>query len=254
MNTPKPLSLLALFTIPLLGACAAEGPLATEEGAAVAEARVSPNPATRTYEFTITNHTTGQPFTPPLVATHHGKVNVFDVGAPASFGVKEIAENGNLGPLNTALMNDGDVSNVKIVLASGPGPLMPGASVTFEIDAEPRAKFFSIVSMLICTNDGFTGADARRLPTVVGQTTSGQSNAYDAGTEITTEDYSDMVPPCAPLTGQVTAKMGTGMSNPVLAENGVISMHQGIRGIADLLPGLHGFTSPVATISVTRTR
>ena len=55
--------------------------------------------ASATYTVTITNLTTGQPFTPPLAATHRKPVSMFTVGEPASFGLKEIAENGNLEPM-----------------------------------------------------------------------------------------------------------------------------------------------------------
>ena len=44
------------------------------------------------------------------------------------------------------------------------------------------------------------------------------------------------------------------MSNPALAEFGVIAMHPGIiGGIDDLDPGIHGWTDPVAEVTITRT-
>jgi hypothetical protein len=106
--------------------------------------------------------------------------------------------------------------------------------------------------MLICTNDGLVGIDSVRLPKKVGDTISLTANAYDAGTEINTEDFSAIVPPCQELTG-VTGAPGTGMSNPALAEGGVITSHPGISGVADLLPGLHGWTDPVAAVVIERT-
>jgi hypothetical protein len=60
----------------------------------------------REYEVTITDETSGQPLTPPVVATHHGKHAVFDVGQPASVGVREIAENGNSAPLRAFIQAD----------------------------------------------------------------------------------------------------------------------------------------------------
>lgn len=45
----------------------------------------------RTYRVTVTNLTGGQPLTPVLFATHRANADVFTVGLPASFGVKEIA-------------------------------------------------------------------------------------------------------------------------------------------------------------------
>ena len=51
------------------------------------------------FRVTITNLTGGQPLTPPVAALHNAGFDVFTVGQPASFEVKEIAENGNSAPL-----------------------------------------------------------------------------------------------------------------------------------------------------------
>ena len=68
---------------------------------------------------------------------------------------------------------------------------------------------------------------------------------------IRTEEYGDIVMPCQILiTG--TDVPGTAVSNPALAENGVIRHHEGIVGIADLIVSLHGWENPVATIVVER--
>ncbi|MDH3303534.1 MAG: hypothetical protein OES24_23765, partial [Acidimicrobiia bacterium] len=58
--------------------------------------------------------------------------------------------------------------------------------------------------------------------------------------------------PCAPLTG-FGDQGGTGVTNPGLAEGGVITMHPGIAGGADLDPAVHGWTGPVAMVEITRT-
>jgi hypothetical protein len=206
----------------------------------------------RTYEVTITNLTGGQPLTPPAAATHRRAIDAYEVGQPASFGVKEIAENGNLDPFVMALQGSKDVSDAVVAVAGDPPPLFPGASVTFEIEAGDGAQFFSFVSMLICTNDGFTGLDAVKLPNQVGASDSWDAYAYDAGTEINTEDFADIVPPCPALTGVPSTDPGTGMSNPALAENGVIAMHPGITGDDDLIAGLHGWSGPVARVTIER--
>ena len=106
--------------------------------------------------------------------------------------------------------------------------------------------------MLICTNDGFAGLDSVRLPRHLGQTLTVYGNAYDAGTEINTEDFADIVPPCPVLTGVESDDTGTGMSNPVLAENGVIASHQGVLGGVDLDPALHDWADPVVRVEITR--
>jgi hypothetical protein len=222
----------------------------------------------RSYDVTITNLTGhpsggGQPLTPPVVATHTGKNAIFKVGQVASVGVREIAENGNNNPLLAQLGADpfGQISDFKqagagpLVPAGNPGSGMFGDEVSFSIDGSNKAKRLSFVSMLICTNDGFTGVNSLKLPGAVGKTTTKSNNGYDTHTEINTEDYADIVPPCQGLIGETAGEMdpGTGVSNPALAEGGVIGHHGGILGVDDLVPSIHGWTDPVARIEVERT-
>lgn len=217
----------------------------------------------RTYEVTIENLTAGQPLTPPVVATHRGKDQLFRVGQPASEGVREIAENGNNGPLLASLgaNSSGRISEAK---QAGGGPLVPAGTpgaaefpdhVTFSIGAERGARRLSFVSMLVCTNDGFSGVNGLKLPGAVGHSVIARSAGYDAGTEINTEDFADIVPPCQGLIGVTSSDPGTGSSNPALAEGAVISHHAGILGGADLVPAVHGWDTgaPVARITVTAT-
>src|SRR5919106_6754432 len=217
----------------------------------------------RSYEVTITDLTGGQPLTPPVVATHSGKHPIFQVGQPASVGVREIAENGNNAPLLAQLEAD-PFNKISEFTQAGSGPLVPASKpgsamfddqVTFTIEGSNKAKRLSFASMLICTNDGFTGADSLRLPGAVGKTKTKTTNGYDASTEINTEDYADIVPPCQELIGDMSTEgdTGTGVSNPALAEGGVIRHHAGIQDVDDLSSAIHGWTDPVARIEVERT-
>ena len=208
--------------------------------------------ASADYHVTVINLTSGQPLTPPLFATHQGSEELFHVGVVASEGIREIAENGNLGPALAALGSNAKVAEVFVAVAGDPPPLMPGASVEFEIGAERGARFVSFASMLICTNDGFTGLDSLKLPEQLGEVVEVYAGAYDAGTEINTEDFADIVPPCQGLIGVGSEDPGTGMSNPALAEGGVIAPHPGILGGNDLLPDVHGWSDPVAKIVIER--
>lgn len=229
--------------------------------AAAASLLVVPSATARDYEVTITNLTSGQPLTPPVVATHHGKHAVFDVGQPASVGVREIAENGNSAPL-LAFLDADPFDRFGGFAESGTGPLVPEGlpgdemfdqSATLEVSGKRSEKRLSWVSMLICTNDGFTGVDGLKLPQKVGKATKTKTNAYDAFTELNTEDYADIVPPCQGLVGDTSEDQGTGVSNPAIAEGGVIAKHAGIQGGTDLDPEIHGWENPVAEIRVERT-
>jgi len=211
--------------------------------------------APTTYRVTIQNLTEGQPFTPPVITSHSPVGGIFEVGQPASAGVQDVAENGGVPTLVAELESAGrSVGEVVVAESQAQPPLLPGESVTAELGALRRHRRLSFASMLICTNDGFTGIDSVRLPKWVGHTTTLALRAYDAGTERNTEDFDDLVPPCGPLTGVDSGGAGTGMSNPALAQGGVIRPHSGITGNADLDPALHDWDGPVGQITITRVR
>ncbi len=196
-----------------------------------------------TYNVTIENLTSGQPFTPPVVAAHTSGMDVFEVGQAASAEVQAIAENGNNEPLVALLGGSAAV----VDSATGTAPVMPGESATITVEA-PAGSLLSVVFMLICTNDGFSGVDSMTLPASGSESV--DANAYDAGTENNTEDFADIVPPCQDLIGVSSDDAGTGETNTALAEGGVITAHQGIQGGTDLTVSDHGWTDPVAQITV----
>ena len=97
-----------------------------------------------------------------------------------------------------------------------------------------------------------TGIDGVRLPKKVGDTVTLSTDGYDAGTEINTEDFADIVPPCQGLIGVASGDAGTAMSDPALAEGDVIRLHPGIQGGDDLVPGVHGWIDPVVEVVIER--
>jgi hypothetical protein len=211
------------------------------------------------YRVRIVNLTDGQPLTPPVIATHRSDFNLFRVGDLASVGVMQVAENGNVPNLVSALVQAVGVAEV----VAGAEPLVPGGlpgsashphRASFVIEAPHSARFISFASMLICTNDGFTGINRIRLPEDKGDSKVIVANGYDAGTEMNTEDFADIVPPCQSLVGVTGSDPGTGASDPSLLEGGVIHHHPGISGGADLVPTVHGWDDPVVRIRITRVK
>jgi hypothetical protein len=206
---------------------------------------------TRIYTVTITNLTKYQFLTPALVTTHKGNVDLFTVGKVASFELQEIAENGNLVPMRERIENSRDFDDL-VVQTGNTGPVAPGETITFDISGAPPFNFLSWASMLVCTNDGFTGIDSLKLPNRVGQSVTTYLDAYDAGTEINTELWVDLVPSCGALTDQPQVG-GTRETDPALAEGGVVHHHPGILGVGDLDPAINDWVNPVAEITVERT-
>ncbi len=197
-----------------------------------------------TYTVTIENLTGGQPFTPPVLITHSSGIDIFEPGQSASAEIQAIAENGNNDPLLTLVGGSSAVYDS----VAGTAPVLPGETATLSVEA-PAGSLISAAMMLICTNDGFTGLDSVALPASGSQTI--DADAYDAGTENNTEDFADIVPPCQSLIGVTSDDDGTGESNPALAEGGVVGAHAGVQGGTDLTTTDHGWTNPVARITVT---
>ncbi len=150
----------------------------------------------------------GQPFTPALLAVHSAAADLFEVGEPASAELQQIAENGNLPPMIELLEGSAAVSAVVV----GSGPVLPRQAHVLMVRGDDDS-YLSFVSMLICTNDGFAGIDSLAFADIEGSVTL-DVNAYDAGTEVNTQDFADIVPPCQGLVGVSSPDEGTGASNP----------------------------------------
>ncbi len=196
----------------------------------------------RIFEVTVSNLTDGQPLTPFVLATHREDHGIFREGHRASSGLQQLSENGGVPVLADELAGRHGVGTVVVI---GSTPIAPADSTTSTVIVTDRNERVSLVGMLVCSNDGFAGIGGAELPEHIGESSTLSALAYDAGTEVNTEAYADIVPPCDGMGG-------SGMSDPALAENGVVRHHAGIVGAGDLDPSVHGWTGPVASVNITR--
>ncbi len=189
---------------------------------------------TATYRVTIENISSGfQPLSPAGVAVHSRWTDVWSTGAPATNAVAAIAEDANGGVFAETYSQ---VHGVRQAFVGGAAPAGPGGTIEFEFDAR-RGDRVSLVSMLVNTNDAFTGLDAVRLRN---GTNVYEVGAYDAGTEANNESASHIP---GPVGGNAFVR------DP---EGGVIVPHPGVQGGADLDPSVHGWEGPVARITIER--
>ena len=222
--------------------------LTISTGAPAAEALSSGEEAT--YRVTVTNTTSGQYLTPPNWAAHVWGTRVFQRGQAASPGVAAVAELGQVdvlaAELNDRIDNAGlGISGVAGPVGDEPGPIGPGESRTFELTTDQRE--FSLVTMIICTNDGFGGVNSRSLPSRDGQTRTYNLRDYDAGTELNTENRADIVP--APF---CNGPGGTGEDQPEIEGFGRINRHPTLRGVGDLPLSFDWRRGSVGQVSITR--
>ncbi|MEM7341135.1 MAG: spondin domain-containing protein, partial [Actinomycetota bacterium] len=201
------------------------------------------------YEITITNTTEGQYLTPPNWAAHSRRVDVFQRGRPASPGVEAVAERGGVEVLRAELEGAVDNTGNGVSGVAGDAPIPPGESATVTVTSNERR--LSIVSMIICTNDGFGGVDSVRLPTRDGQTRTYNLRDFDAGTELNTELRADIVPApfCSTPEG---APGGTGEDQPEIDGFGRINRHPTLTGVGDLPDRFDWDRGSVGTVTVTR--
>jgi hypothetical protein len=194
------------------------------------------------YQVTLENLTPAtvpggsQVFSPPVLATHNPRVSIFRVGHYASDALAALAEDGVTGNLEAQLSGNPRVRATVV----GSGPVPPGSTATYEIEAGRWGRWLSLAFMLVNTNDGFSGAD--RVPLPAGGSIAYYVSAYDAGSEQNTELKSDIPGPCC----------GSHDTGP--DEHERIRMHSGILGVGDLSVADYGWEDPVAKLTITRIR
>jgi hypothetical protein len=187
------------------------------------------------YEVTITNLTRGTLLTPVLVVSHAPGLHLFAEGEAASEELAQLAEGGATQPLQDALTASGKVHD-----ATTSGPIPAGESVTVELGASHNARFLSVASMMLPTNDGFIALNGVRVAGR-GKTRVFYSPGYDAGSELNDEA-------CVNIPGPHCGGEGY---NPAGGE-GYVHIHAGLHGIGDVLASDHDWRNPVAKITVKR--
>ena len=208
--------------------------------------------AERTYRVTIENLTTGQVFSPGVIATHTKKASVWRNGDAASDGIRQIAEDGSEVAEVASLTG---VAGVHAVISTGApinrigGIAALPQSRSYMIGAAGSANRLSVAVMIICTNDGFTGVSGVKLPGGF-KAESHMVGAWDAGTEQNNEKLDQIVDPCGAVGPVASPPDGNGR----IATSGVIATHPNIQGVGDLSVEKHGWRGAVARITVQRMR
>ena len=148
--------------------------------------------------------------------------------------MRQIAEDAVNGPMVEKLSNSKKVFEV----VEGSEVIFPEGAVSFKISAKRGYHRLSLVSMLVNTNDAFTGISGARLPY------RGEKvyylYAYDAGTEKNTE-MTDHIP--GPCCGNPLVRVPT---------HEKVKVHHGIKGKGDLDPEIYGWHKKVAKLTIRR--
>jgi len=190
----------------------------------------------KSYRVTITNATSHQVITPPLIVVHNSKFNLFNVTAAASEGLATQAETGD----NSVLYNEVNGANGVYDVVAASGPVVYGHSVTYDIRAPKKAKI-SVTGMLATSNDAFAAISGKSLPK---KSVSYMASTYDAGSEANNENCAYIPgPPCSAESGNLRATEGA---------EGFITIHSGIKGGRDLNPAQLDWRGATAIVTIDR--
>ncbi|MDB2387152.1 spondin domain-containing protein [Shewanella sp.] len=200
-------------------------------------------PVMQDYSISVTNLTANQPMSPIAVVSHTQDSKLWSTGMPASVALETLAESGD----GSALANETGVNE----LVSGSGILPPGMTETINLSLEQDdVADLSVITMLVNTNDAFSGTTGFDLSTLaVDQTTTLRLIAYDAGTEANSESKGTIPGPADSGEGFNAARDD---NDKVHAHPGVISKDDGLMD--SVLSASHRFDNPVMLVKVTRTQ
>ncbi|GIU03319.1 hypothetical protein TUM4261_00280 [Shewanella sp. c952] len=200
-------------------------------------------PVMQDYSVTVTNLTANQPMSPIAVVAHTNDSTLWSTGMPASVALETLAESGD----SSTLTDETGVNE----LISGAGILVPGGTETISVSLEQAdVADLSVVTMLVNTNDAFTGTTGFDLTALaVDESSTLRVIAYDAGTEANSEAKGTIPGPADGGEGFNAARDD---NDKVHAHPGVISMDDGLMD--SVLSASHRFDNPVLLIKITRTK
>lgn len=193
--------------------------------------------------MTLTNLSAAQPMSPVITVLHQAHGILFSLGKPASTALEQLAEGGD----NAPLLAETAVNETVEATVGGNGLILPGGSDTVMLTGV-EADCISLATMLVNTNDAFTGADCIDVSSLMsGESMHLNAIAFDAGTEANSEAAATIPGP---------AGGGEGFSaerddrNFVAAHGGVVTNDDGLAISA--LTGAHRWDNPVASIVIKR--
>ena len=223
------------------------------------------NGNTAVYTVQITNLTYSQPLSPAAIIMHEPGYYAFVEGQSASVELEQLAEGGDpSGIISTASTQ---VQFLDGVATSAPvGPRSIGSEITMVVpDLDADNLRLTIATMLVDTNDAFTGLNAMDISNMaVGDSKAFMAPSWDSGTEANLETADTMPGPAASAAGGGGAAAGFNAARDDLFDR--VRLHAGavtnanasdasMEGLStSILTEADRWDNPTAKILVTRTR
>ncbi|QYJ87916.1 spondin domain-containing protein [Shewanella mesophila] len=195
------------------------------------------------FTITVTNLTANQPMSPIALLAIDKDYYPWQTGEMASHALEKLAESGD---------SSGFVAQAGTIasLTTGEGILAPGASETLTVTLAQDATSVAVLTMLVNTNDAFSGLNHLDLDAMnIGDTQQKLAAVYDAGTEANSE-LKGTIP--GPADGGEGFNADRDDVNRVHLHPGVISHDDGLMD--SVLNASHRFDNPTLRITLKRTR
>ena len=201
---------------------------------------VPPLPTVFQYQITVSNITNAQPFS-PIAVLLHDTGEVWQFGQPASTMLEDLAESGDN---NQILMSD-----FAIVNATNGEILLPGMQTDIMVSTtESAANYLSLATMLVNTNDAFTGLSRIDISNLsVDEMMKFRVAVYDAGTEGNSE-LAGTIP--GPADGGEGFNQARDDIDYVARHPGVVSTDDGLAN--SVLNNQHKFDNPAMSVTIVR--
>jgi len=194
------------------------------------------------YQVTVKNLTNAQPLS-PIAAILHSTGEIWQLGEMASAELESLAESGD----HSGVMG----ADFVIESASNDNILMPGAQVEIMLTtSDETASLLSLATMLVNTNDAFSGLNQIDLSLLeVDAMLSFNTAVYDSGTEANSESAGTIPGP---------ADVGEGF-NAMRDDVDFVSRHSGVVSADDgltssVLNNQHKFDNPAMSVKIVRTQ
>ena len=196
-----------------------------------------------TYDITVINASNNQPLSPLAVVLHKDNYIAWELGAPASMGLEELAESGS--PM-AFLQEFGDEAYESV---AGTGIIPPGGSETVSLSiVDSTTPLLSVATMMVNTNDAFAGITGKMLKHLeTGTVYSMALPIYDAGTEANSESAASIPGPAAGGEGLNTARDDFGF---VAMHPGVVTADDGLS--SSTLDESHRFASGSVILQISK--
>lgn len=209
-----------------------------------------------TYEFKVDvlNLTNAQPLSPPALVAHNSGYQMFDEAISASIALEHLAESGS----NAQIIAEANSNKAAFVSQAATAPIGPGASASYNLVFSDSLKGaqISVATMLVNTNDAFTGAKGLDISGLkVNQTLSINGPVWDAGTEGNSETAETIPGPAGSTPNGSNKEFDadrTSDINFVIFHTGVVTADDGLTTSA--LNEQHRFDQPASRIRITRIR